>query len=135
MSSGVDESCKQKKSLNPIPERTMSASIILATIPWTEILKYSPIIVETAGKIYDTVRRYISPEAGGGKRAVSLGDVARRVRQLEENELAQAELVQNIAKQLNEIALAAKVTANRSWIALSFGVTAFVLSVLSLILH
>jgi nitrogen-specific signal transduction histidine kinase len=110
----------------------MSASLILAAIPWTEILKYSPIIVETAGKIYDSVRRYISPEEGRGKKAVSLGDVARRVRQLEENELAQAELIQNIAKQLNEIALAAKVTANRSWIALFFAVTAFVLSVLAI---
>lgn len=113
----------------------MSAWAILAKIPWKEILKYSPIIVDTADKIYDTVRKYISPEDTTSriKKTVSLGDLARRLQKLEEHELAQAELVQNIAKQLNEIVLASKVIANRSWLTLISAIVAFVLSLVALL--
>lgn len=114
----------------------MSFTAALAKVPWKDILKYSPIIVETASKIYDTVRDYISPEEAKSRsrKTVSLGDLARRVQKLEVNELAQAELVQDIAKQLNDIALASNVTDNRSRITLASALTAFVFSILSLVL-
>ena len=113
------------------------AKIPVNKIPWGKILTYGPVIVEAAGETYKKIKEYFgSPENNLGKnKNVSLSNLADRVNKLEQNELEQAELIQNIANQLNDITRASKIISNRILIALSISSLALILSLVLLLIR
>ncbi|MGD1043915.1 MAG: hypothetical protein ABR936_01170 [Bacteroidota bacterium] len=116
----------------------MSAGQIVSKIPWDKILKYGPSIVEAAGNIYDSVqKRWFPHEKEDIKNtarnpSISLKELAKRISDLERNEVEQAELVQRIAEQLNDISLGMKVISDRIVIALIVSGLAILLALITL---
>ena len=114
----------------------MGALNVLSKIPWNEILKYSPIIAETGGKIYNSVKKYFGENSieGGKPPKVSLEQLGKRVKLLELNELEQADLLDKIAVQINELSNASKIISNRTLLALSISSLSLVFSLVLLII-
>lgn len=72
----------------------MAASFIigiLAKIPWKEILKYGPVIIDTASSL---LSRNSSPKIG----PADTDTVEIRIARLEQNEKDQAELIKSMAE-------------------------------------
>jgi hypothetical protein len=117
----------------------MKIGQIVSKIPWDKILKYAPIIVEAARNIYDSVqKRWFPYEKEYNKKttrnpSVSLKELAKRISDLERNEVEQAELVQKIASQLNDISLGMKVISDRIMIALIISGMAILLALITLV--
>jgi hypothetical protein len=117
----------------------MSAGQIVSKIPWDKILKYGPSIVEAAGNIYDSVqKRWFPHEKEYNQKAprnpsISLKELVNRISDLERNEVEQAELVQRIAGQLNDISLGMKVISDRIMIALIISGLAILLALITLV--
>ena len=111
---------------------------IISKIPWDKILKYGPIIVEAARNIYDSVqKRWFPHEREDTKRSqknpsITLKELAKRISDLERHEVEQAELVQRIAGQLNDISFGMKVVADRNIIALIVSGLAILLALITL---
>jgi len=111
---------------------------IISKIPWDKILKYGPIIVEAARNIYDSVqKRWFPHEREDTKRSqknpsITLKELAKRISDLERHEVEQAELVQRIADQLNDISFGMKVVADRNIIALIVSGLAILLALITL---
>jgi hypothetical protein len=114
----------------------MSARNVLSKIPWEDILKYSPIIAETGGKIYNSVKKYFGETSieGGKPPKVSLEQLGKRVKLLELNELEQADLLDKIAVQINELSNASKIISNRTLLALSISSLSLVFSLVLFII-
>jgi len=119
----------------------MRAGQIISKIPWDKILKYGPSIVEAAGDIYDSVqKRWFLPERENNKKAqknpsISLKELAKKISDLERNEVEQAELVQKIAGQLNDISLGMKVISDRIMIAFIASGLAILLALITLVFY
>jgi hypothetical protein len=111
---------------------------IVSKIPWDKILKYGPSIVEAAGNIYNSVqKRWFPLEKEDNKKApknppISLKELAKRISDLERNEVEQAELVKRIAGQLNDISFGMKVISDRIIIALIVSGLAILLALITL---
>ena len=80
---------------------------LFTKIPWMHIIGLTPEIIDVSQKIYDNVKKMlglkVSPGSRNtGKREPSLTDLGVRVERLESNEIQQAELVRNMARQLGE---------------------------------
>jgi hypothetical protein len=114
----------------------MSARNVLSKIPWDDILKYSPIIAETSGKIFNSVKKYFGETSieSGKPPKVSLEQLGKRVRLLEQNELEQADLLDKIAVQINELSNASKIISSRTLLALSISSLSLVVSLVLLII-
>ena len=113
----------------------MSALNVLSKILWDEILKYSPIIAETGGKIFNSVKKYFGETSIDGKPAkVSLEQLGKRVRLLEQNELEQADLLDKIAVQINELSNASKIISSRTLLALSISSLSLLISLFLLVI-
>jgi len=113
----------------------MSALNVLSKIQWDEILKYSPIIAETGGKIFNSVKKYFGETSIDGKPAkVSLEQLGKRVRLLEQNELEQADLLDKIAVQINELSNASKIISSRTLLALSISSLSLLISLFLLVI-
>jgi hypothetical protein len=115
----------------------MGVFAILSLIPWETILKYSPIIVETGGRILKRVNTYIGTTAneGGKRRNISLEQLDKRIKALEQNEVEQADLIDKIAVQINELSIAAKIISNRTLLALSISSLSLVISLVLLVMR
>jgi hypothetical protein len=95
----------------------MSAISLLTKIPWDKIVKYGPIIIDMAERIYDKLKDALggksqsaSPKKGA---KISVEALADRVKELEVNELQQAELVSNMARQSGELSEALQIISKR----------------------
>jgi hypothetical protein len=115
----------------------MGVLSILSIIPWDKILKYSPIIVEAGERIFGSVNKYFGGTSrGGGKlHKVSLEQLDKRIELLEQNELEQADLIEKIAVQINELSIAAKIISNRTLVALSISSLSLVISLVLLVVR
>ena len=115
----------------------MGVLAILSLIPWDTILKYSPIIVEAGGKILKKVNMYFGSELNesGKHRRVSLEQLDKRIRLLEQNEVEQADLIDKIAVQINELSIAAKIISNRVLLALTISSLSLVISLVLLVIR
>ena len=109
----------------------------LSIIPWDKILKYSPIIVEAGEKIFNSVNKYfgITSKEVGNRHEVSLEQLDKRIKLLEQNELEQADLMEKIAVQINELSIAAKIISNRTLLALSISSLSLVISLVLLVIR
>ena len=114
----------------------MGVLTILSIIPWDKILKYSPIIVEAGEKIFSSVNKYFgnASKEGGKQHKVSLELLDKRITLLEQNELEQADLIEKIAVQLNELSNASKIISSRTLLALSISSLSLVVSLVLLII-
>ena len=114
----------------------MSTLKVLSKIPWNDILKYSPIIAETSGKIFNSVKKYFGETSieSGKPTKVSLEQLGRRVKLLEQNELEQADLLDKIAVQINELSNASKIISNRTLLALSISSLSLLISLFLLVI-
>jgi hypothetical protein len=110
---------------------------ILSIIPWDKILKYSPIIVEADEKIFSSVNKYFgsTSKEGGKPHKVSLEQLDKRIALLEQNELEQADLIEKIAVQINELSIAAKIVSNRTLLALSISSLSLIISLVLLLIR
>jgi hypothetical protein len=114
----------------------MGALTLLSMIPWDTIFKYSPIIVEAGQKIFSSVTKYFGNtlKESGKPQKVSLEQLDKRIKLLEQNELEQADLIKNIAVQINELSIAAKIISNRTLLALSISSLSLVISLVLLVI-
>ena len=115
----------------------MGVFAILSLIPWDTILKYSPIIVEAGEKILKKVNTYFGSASHESDRPhkVSLEQLDKRVRLLEQNEVEQADLIDKIAIQINELSIAAKIISNRTLLALSISSLSLLISLVLLVIR
>lgn len=79
-------------------------------------MKYGPIIVETGGKIFGDVKKYFrnASKEDGKHKNISLEQGEKRVKLLEQNELEQAELIDKIADQINELSNPTEIISNKN---------------------
>jgi hypothetical protein len=115
----------------------MGVLTILSIIPWDKILKYSPIIVEAGERIFSSVNKYFggTSKEGGKPQKVSLEQLDKRIKLLEQNEYEQADLMEKIAVQINELSNAAKIISNRTLLALSISSLSLVISLVLLVIR
>jgi hypothetical protein len=108
----------------------MGALTFLSMIPWDTIFKYSPMIVEAGQKIFNSVNKYFgnTVKENGKPKKVSLEQLDKRIKLLEQNELEQADLMKIIAVQINELSIAAKIISSRTLLALSISLLSLVIS-------
>lgn len=115
----------------------MGVIAILSLIPWDTILKYSPIIVEAGAKILQRVNMYFGSASHESDKhhKVSLEQLEKRIGLLEQNEVEQADLIDKIAHQINELSIAAKIISNRTLLALSISSLSLLISLVLLVIR
>jgi hypothetical protein len=108
----------------------MGTLSLLSMIPWDTIFKYSPMIVEAGQKIFSRVNTYFGNtlDDSGKPKKVTLEQLDKRIKLLEQNELDQADLNEKIAVEIKELSLAAKIISNRTLLALSISSLSLVVS-------
>ena len=108
----------------------MGTLSLLSMIPWDTIFKYSPMIVEAGQKIFSRVNTYFgnTVNESGKPKKVTLEQIDKRIRLLEQNELDQADLNEKIAVEIKELSIAAKIISNRTLLALSISSLSLVVS-------
>jgi predicted PurR-regulated permease PerM len=114
----------------------MGTLTLLSMIPWDTIFKYSPMIVESGQKIFSQVNKYFGntlKESSKSKK-ISLEQLDKRIKLLEQNELDQADLNEKIAVQIKELSIAAKIISNRTLLALSISSLSLIVSFVLLVI-
>jgi hypothetical protein len=81
----------------------------LKTVPWGAILKRAPALLAAADAVLLTTRR----KGLGNEAAGDIQTLKQRIADLEEHQRAHAELVKQIADQLDAVALAAQLCSVR----------------------
>ncbi len=103
---------------------------------WKPLLPYIPSIIDSAAKLYETIRKSVSKTGAqnrGADAATSEADLAKRVASLEENEIEQAKLVQNMAEQLSNMTTAINLLSKRILIALTLSIAAIAIALWALL--
>lgn len=98
--------------------------------------KYGPAIVQGAWKIYEEVKKLRGKKSEPHNVTIkhNIDDIAERVNQLEQNEIAQAKLITDMAEQNNMLSQLAKVLVVRFQIAITIASISLITSILILIL-
>jgi hypothetical protein len=110
--------------------------MVVAAIPWEKIIKYGPVLVDLADRLLDTIKKNIPRLSGGAnQKEPSLADLAKRLTSLENNEIQQAELVSQIAGQLESLTKALQVMHARILITMYIAVGSFVFSAFALLMR
>ena len=91
---------------------------LFAKIPWKHVIGYAPEIAVVAQKILENVRKTLRMKgkpgaAGPGARDLSPAGLDRRLERLEANEIQQAELVRDMARQVGELSAALGIVSRR----------------------
>ena len=108
----------------------MGTFALLSLIPWDTIFRYSPAIVEAGQRLFNSVNKYFggASKESGKHQKISLEQLDKRIKLLEQNELEQADLIEKIAIQINELTIAAKIISNRTLLALSISSLSLIIS-------
>lgn len=89
----------------------MGWGVALSKIPWKQILPYIPTVVDTARELLGAAKKTDpAAAAAAGTPATELAD---RVARLEANERKQAELVQTMAEQQEQLTTSIKILESR----------------------
>jgi hypothetical protein len=93
----------------------------------SDIMALAPMIVETAKKLFEKIKVLFDPQsrADQGKREMALGDLDKRVGQLEANEIQQAELIQDMAYQVENLSTAVQTISKRLLLIAIFAIVSF----------
>ncbi|GEM_PF-5418054 len=115
----------------------MGTFAILSLIPWDTIFKYSPAIVDAGQKLFNSVNKYFggAGKENGRQHKTSLEQLDKRIRLLEQNEIDQADLIEKIALQINELSIAAKIISNRTLLALSLSSLSLIISIVLVVMR
>lgn len=109
----------------------MSYVHLFAKIPWRHVIGFAPEIIDVAQKIYENVKKTLGLKEsavarGAGKGQPSLADLDRRVERLESNEVQQAELVRNMARQVGELSTALRIVSKRLFLVTALAIAALI---------
>ena len=96
----------------------MGIGVVLGRIPWREILKIAPALVESARKLYESL----------GKRGVQ-----KTIEGLQSNDAQQAELISKLAVQTQGLSNGLRVLAARVTLLLCVSVAAFLTAIFLLL--
>jgi hypothetical protein len=99
---------------------------MVGMIPWVAILKHAPAILAAANALRT---RVWANDAGDGTRSVEV-----RLGELEDESRVSAQLAQDMAQQINALALAHESTARHARIAVGLGIAAVALGAAAVIL-
>lgn len=113
----------------------MSAATIISKIPWGKIKKYGPIIIKTASILYEKLKERFGKKDPNKSEPSSTQSLEDRISRLESNELQQAELVSNIAKQLEELTTGLEITSKRATLSLVFSAVALAVTMTLLLIN
>ena len=115
----------------------MGTFALLSLIPWDTIFKYSPAIVEAGQRLFNSVNKYFggASKESGKHQKVSLEQLDKKVKLLEQNALEQADLIEKIATQINELSIAAKIISNRTLLALSISSLSLIISIILVVIR
>ena len=115
----------------------MGTFALLSLIPWDTIFKYSPAIVEAGQRLFNSVNKYFggASKESGKHQKISLEQLDKRIKLLEQNELEQADLIEKIAIQMNELSIAAKIISNRTLLALSISSLSLIISIVLVLIR
>ena len=94
----------------------------LKAIPWSTLLSQAPSIIETSRKLFSRVPPAAPPE----RHQVDLNELRTRLEALEANERSQAELLRQVADQMQRLTLGLEVIAARARLGLALGIIALV---------
>jgi hypothetical protein len=95
-------------------------------IPWVAILKHAPTLLAAADALRARVK---AADAGDRTRSVD-----QRLAEMEDESRAAAQLSQDMARQINALALAHQSTARQARLAVGLGLAGLVLGIASVIL-
>ena len=106
------------------------------SVKWEDVVRHGPKIVEAARVLYETNRQRQprpGPDSTSGLKT-SLADLEAQVHRLQDNESQQAALVNDIAKQLNDLTGSVDALASRVRMLFWLGGGALVVGLAALVL-
>ncbi len=100
-----------------------------------EVLKYGPIVVEAADKIYEHIKRIIEKKNAKDQTTSTstIEELDTKISQLEQNDLAQAKLLSDLAQQNDNLSKLANALANRFLFTIIIAGVSFILTIYLLI--
>ncbi len=105
-------------------------SLALKAIPWATILANAPAMVRAADALLSSARTGKAPVAASEE----FQNLAKRIEALEKHDRADAELLKQIADQIDTLTTATEVLAARQRWLLALGVVSAVLAIVALVL-
>jgi hypothetical protein len=88
-------------------------SVLVKSVPWVELARRSPEIIDASRKLLDKSRRVA--ERGADPRArLSSAELAERIRHLEERDVEHARIVEQVVEQMQVLTEALEVVEARS---------------------
>jgi hypothetical protein len=112
------------------PRRREGAGVSLFKLPWKEILKYTPVLIEMATSVKENLGRRESPQAKASE--ASMAELTKRLGTLERSALEQAELLSKLAAQLETLSGALRVVSIRATVAAGLSVAAVLIAIAGL---
>ena len=112
---------------------------IITKIPWKEIAKFAPTILDTAIKINKSVQKHllrgnINPLNTNNISNENSKNIMERIKSLEENEIEQSELVKNMATQLSKLSNAAEILSKRIILAMVISGLSIILTIIMIVI-
>ena len=108
----------------------MGFEVIITKIPWKEILKQAPLLVDAARKMIDAIKK--DPPASKitlAKKEDPIAIVQSEIQGLKENEIKQAEIVSNLAVQVQAVSDALKIVSSRLTIFIGISIVSVTVSI------
>ena len=78
-----------------------TAASILAKVPWKEVVRYTPTLVDSSRRLFGLLRK---PRDGDRTAKTGIEELQRKLRELESRATEQADLVVQIAEQTDAVA-------------------------------
>jgi len=109
---------------------------VLANLPWKEILKVLPALVNAATNLWDKTKSQpkAAPINPTDEPQKQLKAIIERLQYLEESEAAQANLIKQLLEQLQGVSAGLTEISKRSNMSLYLGFGAFAVSIIALVI-
>jgi len=104
-------------------------------VPWKQVLHYAPQILERTEQLVDLVRAQRAARVDPGAPAPPGAGWAERLDLLEQTQVAQGELLSQLAAQQQQLSEALKLLSRRASLALWLSAAALALALLTLLLQ
>lgn len=118
----------------------MAIPLFVTKIPWKEILKYTPMTMDAARKLYDSLKKSRSGRSAASEKSprdpdARLKSLEEAVKKLEQVDTSQAEIAAQMAEQVGEISTGLRVLAARVTALTLAAVAALLLALASLVMQ
>ncbi len=110
---------------------------LMSRVPWREVIRYAPHVIDRAERLVDFMRasRAKAVDPRSGRAQVPVDELPERVAAVEQAQITQAELLSQVAKEMEKVSEALRTVAARVTLALWLAGTALVLALAALLLH